>query len=96
MGSAFGKPATGHRLSYGLDQPVELMDTLEIGRLLKLIHSIVSDATLGTNDEAPLYPRIRITLTNAFEELLPICQDLNLLVPTEYVNSSAPNFTTTT
>jgi hypothetical protein len=73
--------------NHGLWSLWKLMEIVAIGDIIKLIHTLVGEAALGTDDTAPLHPNARIVLKKCLTELLPHCEKLNLVVPTHYVKS---------
>jgi hypothetical protein len=66
----------------------EIMDESKIGEIVRLIHGIVNEASLGTNDKAPLNPAVRPLAIRDLTELLSHCEGMGLLVPTQYIRDA--------
>jgi hypothetical protein len=54
------------------------MEQVNLGEIIKLMHSLVSDASLGTNDDAPVPLRLRMNIENTLNQLRPHCERLGL------------------
>lgn len=65
-----------------------IMEELKVGEIVKLIHSLVTSASFGTNDAAPIKDEWKQLIRSDLSELLPHCERLGLDVPTQYIKDA--------